>query len=103
LRAAVNSGSGPKTSTRGRTGNVIASATTWLGRFASIHLPEADQAAIEAAQSKPPEPFSNKGRADYLRVTWEMRQALKLWSFAACDMTPASAGKPIKSARQTER
>jgi hypothetical protein len=61
-------------------------AKTWLGRFANIHLPEADQDTIERVQSKPPERFSNKDRADYLRVTWEMRQALKLWSFAACDM-----------------
>lgn len=61
-------------------------AETWLERFATRELPEADQDTIERVQSKPPEQFSNEDRADYLGVTWEMRQALKLWSFAACDM-----------------
>jgi hypothetical protein len=77
-------------------------AETWLGRFASIHLPEVEQAAIEEAQRKPPEPFNNKGRADYLGVTWEMRQALKLWSFAACDMTMAEFKQACREANRAK-
>jgi hypothetical protein len=77
-------------------------AKTWLGRFAEYHLPEASAGDVRRAQERPVEPFSNKGRADYLGVTWEMRQRLKLWSFAACDLTVAEFHEKRKEANRAK-